>query len=384
MYQALTFNLGESLELSGCKSCYFKDEKDVYYPEIGLNNKRCHTLILSTNLTCGDSISSLNKIMEFQKEKENCLLNETFRFNNKTRNKKLEASECVEGPSQCCITKTNEIKQKYNINDLSPKSLFHPCYFLAGGYGPLLNTWFEFCTVAGEASLTHCLRIQEENATNFQSLVLSRFKYVLGDVLYSSSNETVFFYSYSWTNQTLVVEEKGQSSIDPKTPCGFLIFRHDNVSQQKLQEMKKHSHTNTYHYNEDACRTHLKSLQVTTSIYNLHEWKTRTDYMFSKKVGGKTCELLRIYGISIIFPICLNLFFTYVLFSNDVREGKASNLEIIPVILLVYPQYKTIKFIVQYLFIHHDETQLNLDKTENDRTLASLEPFLESSFQVRK
>ena len=72
------------------------------------------------------------------------------------------------------------------------------------------------------------------------------------------------------------------------------------------------------------------------------------------------------------------------MFSNDLREEKASNFEIIPVILLVYPQYKTIKFIVQYLFIHQNETQLNLDKTENDRTVAPLEPFLESSLQVRK
>lgn len=29
MYQTLTFDLGESVEITGCKSCYHKSEKDV-------------------------------------------------------------------------------------------------------------------------------------------------------------------------------------------------------------------------------------------------------------------------------------------------------------------------------------------------------------------
>ena len=31
MYLALTFDLGDSLELEGCKSCYYKTENEVYH-----------------------------------------------------------------------------------------------------------------------------------------------------------------------------------------------------------------------------------------------------------------------------------------------------------------------------------------------------------------
>ena len=58
--------------------------------------------------------------------------------------------------------------------------------------------------------------------------------------------------------------------------------------------------------------------------------------------------------------------------------------EIIPLLLLFHPQYKTIKFLCQYLFIHHDENLLKEEKEENDRKVSSLEPFLESCLQVRK
>ena len=67
---------------------------------------------------------------------------------------------------------------------------------------------------------------------------------------------------------------------------------------------------------------------------------------------------------------------------NDFRNQKANIFEIIPLVLLFYPQYKTIKFLVQYL-IHRDETVLNREKEENDRNVAPLEPFLESALQVR-
>ena len=87
--------------------------------------------------------------------------------------------------------------------------------------------------------------------------------------------------------------------------------------------------------------------------------------------------------MSIIFPILLNLSFNIVLFTNEFRDGKANIFEIVPLILLIFPQYKTIKFLLQYIFIHRDESRLNQDKAHNDRDVAPLEPFLESCFQVR-
>ena len=126
----------------------------------------------------------------------------------------------------------------------------------------------------------------------------------------------------------------------------------------------------------------MKFLHKSTSINELTKWRNETDYAQGIKVGGKTCRLLHIYGTTIFIPILLNLSFNLVLFVNDFRKQKANIFEIIPLVLLFYPQYKTIKFLVQYL-IHRDETVLNREKEENDRTVAPLEPFLESALQVR-
>ena len=87
--------------------------------------------------------------------------------------------------------------------------------------------------------------------------------------------------------------------------------------------------------------------------------------------------------MSIFLPILLNLIFTIVLFVNDFTEKKANIFEIVPLIFLCYPQYKTIKFLAQYILVHRDENLLNEEKEENDRTVAPLEPYLESCLQVK-
>ena len=109
----------------------------------------------------------------------------------------------------------------------------------------------------------------------------------------------------------------------------------------------------------------------------------KIDYFDGVKVGGVTCRLVQIYGSCILIPILLNLIFSIVLFINDFRDKKANIFEIIPLVCLVYPQYKTLKVLSQYIFVHRDENVLNQEKEENDRTVAPLEPFLESCLQVR-
>ena len=56
--------------------------------------------------------------------------------------------------------------------------------------------------------------------------------------------------------------------------------------------------------------------------------------------------------------------------------------EILPLVFFLYPQYKTIKMLVKYLFVHRDEEVLNQEKDENDMVIAPLEPYLESCIQV--
>ena len=38
LYNVLTFQLGVSLELSGCRSCYTKTESEIYYPKLEIKD----------------------------------------------------------------------------------------------------------------------------------------------------------------------------------------------------------------------------------------------------------------------------------------------------------------------------------------------------------
>ena len=154
-----------------------------------------------------------------------------------------------------------------------------------------------------------------EDNHRFVALFTSRFS----DVLDAPINETIFFYPYSWINQSWVMEEKRQSSIDPEAECGLLIVRHNDESESQQTGIP----TNAYH---DTCLTHLKSLHFATSIHNLSEWKEKTDYLSGIRVGGSTCRLLQIYGTSIIFPILLNLSFNIVVYidESNIKSNKAN------------------------------------------------------------
>ena len=85
MFQALTFTLGESLELSGCRACYHKTEYEVYYREKALLENECETCLIDKQFDCGYSPLMLNKLIELEGEKETCLNNKTFKFTNERK-----------------------------------------------------------------------------------------------------------------------------------------------------------------------------------------------------------------------------------------------------------------------------------------------------------
>ena len=79
MYQTLNFDLGDSLELEGCKSCYHKTEKDVYYSEKELTSNECKTCLYDQFLNCGSHLQILKKVEELKRDVYTCSSNETFR-----------------------------------------------------------------------------------------------------------------------------------------------------------------------------------------------------------------------------------------------------------------------------------------------------------------
>ena len=99
------------------------------------------------------------------------------------------------------------------------------------------------------------------------------------------------------------------------------------------------------------------------------------------KLGGKTCQILWQYGFASLVPILINLSFIAIVYLEDLKLGNATKMEAIFVLLLLYPQMKCLKFLLQFFF-HRDEKKLNGDKDEYDDRLGSHEPFLESALQA--
>ena len=387
MYLALTFNLGDSLVLEGCKLCYNKNQEDVYGSinnlEKNSSYNKCKTCQFDPRLSCGSSIPILKKMIQLEAENENCLNDKTIRL---TQQDRLEFGECekeinnFEGDG-CCITKHDPKTKENPIPKLDRNKLFHSCF---SGTKEL-----EFCFVAGKESGNNCIAMTgftieeiEQFIDIFQQWIDNEMKKY--NSRSSIRNESIIFFPYTQNNKTTFLEqdikdmfnleskEMIHSVTDSDIDCGILMYRH------KISPKPSY----VYHCNEDYCLTHLRSLHGFTTIYNLNEWRKRTDYVVGVKVGGLLCRLLRIYGTSILIPIFLNLLFNVVLFFNDYKEKKSNIVEVLPLLCLVYPQYKTMKFLAQYLFIHRNEEILKKEKEENNRDVASLEPFLESCLQV--
>ena len=133
--------------------------------------------------------------------------------------------------------------------------------------------------------------------------------------------------------------------------------------------------------NGNACLYHLQNLKYYFSISSLEEWKKRTFYHAGVKYGGMTCRMLWIYGVASLVPILINIVFTLQVYLEDFKSGKATIAESVFVLLACYPQVKCLKFAIRYLF-HKDVKKFDQDNNEYYDQLGSLEPFLESAFQV--
>ena len=365
MYKTMTFDLGNSIELEGCKSCYHKTEKEVYFPEKELLSNSCKSCFYNPKLLCGMDLPLVRLRRAYEGNKESCSDDESFRRINYFD---LEKGECSEANDLCCLTRTKEVKRENPKQFLDPKKVFYPC--------ESLTKELDYCLVSAKASVMNCASIYKDVAT-YQELFYKRRIRAES----ASENGNIFFYPYFRSNKSWIMEDSNHSITDPNIQCGLLFYRHN--SNENSKDPRHNTLTNEHYCLEDSCLTHLKALHFLTSITDLEEWRKKTDYYASEKVGGLTCHLLQIYGASISIPLLLNLFFNIIIFVHDFEKKGVNIFEIIPLILLIYPQYKTMKFLAKYLFIHRNEDLLNKDKEVHNRDVASLEPFLESCLQVK-
>ena len=254
MRLTLTFNLGSSIELEGCKSCYYKTEKEVYHPKKNSNDNECKTCLYDPYINCGSYIPILKKVRELEDERHSCLTNESFR---RTNQQEFRIGECDEKNDYCCVTQAKETKRENLIQKLDPKKVFSPCYSL--------TKEFDLCIVLGKESVLYCGRLLQDS--KYEELYKSRLIHATHP-RHSSTNEKVFFYPYSLINQTVVMQEENHPITDPDVKCGLLLYRHNNEENNYQQPRTlKYVH----YYNEDVCHIHLKSLHFSTSITGLKE-----------------------------------------------------------------------------------------------------------------
>ena len=140
-------------------------------------------------------------------------------------------------------------------------------------------------------------------------------------------------------------------------------------------------HTSTTE--SDSCLVHLQFLKIYLNISDLDDWKQNTFYATGIKLGGQICDLLWRYGLASLVPIIINMLFNISVFVDDLNANQAYTAEVLFVFILFYPQWRTIWFLGTYIY-NRDEFQLNRAKDNFDVQIGALEPFIESSFQVRK
>ena len=349
MVNALNFNLGDSLLLSGYRACFGKNEQEVY----NVVNGSCQHCLKNEYFTCGAYPPMLDKIHEVQNTKT--CTSEKWRFTNKNEFKRGDCNN-TDG---CCLENNNSSRLNNPVSIID-RNVLVSCFSRGS------KADYELCYLAGNTNDNFCYRLGKLDTFNEQ------FRNLVNTDVTNGGNQSLKGRVFKIKELTMdeVILEKGYEFVDG---CGIYFAPKEENQPKKGKSC-----------GDDACLVHLQQLHVRTTMHDLKTWRTNTDFAQGIKVGGKTCGLIRLYAWTILIPIILNMGFNLVIFRNDLKNGKANYFEVIPLLLLFYPQWKTLKFLANYAFNHRDETRLNNDKNEHDKDIGSLEPFLEASIQVSK
>ena len=397
-YEALNYDLGDSLLLSGCRVCYGKTASDIY----SIKKTKCQKCVMeNVDFQCGNDINILGKLHE-PKNSENCESDDIVaRWNQSTRNYNVINDNCESSKRNwthhdealsgkklsCCIKEIETLKQ--NGSDLRMKNISNPLGHLDKKilvYRPFnknkenhMNLNYIVYYLSGKFSMNHCTRIYGEYFHQYNTMYEFHerkqgpgIKYFLrrNVSLPTEENETEWRYRFAEQRDGTFKVEKGFTTEDG---CGFLVQK----TQEKIVQNNAEQTCGI-----DPCLLHLQYLKMTLNISNFDQWKYNTFFSQGKKVGGETCFLLWNYGVACLIPTALNSIFHMYIFVEDLKSGSASKFEFLFVILLFYPQWKTIRFLTEYCF-HKDAKQLKDAQCNHSEQFGHVEPFLESAFQVR-
>ena len=348
--KTLTFDLGESILLSGCRVCHGKTNKDVF----SVRNDSCHHCLTKNDaFRCGMSFEMLTKLNEIEKTKTCRRKRFGVAYNMKSKRYESKSDSCSDVADTCCF-ETKQQNKVMNPLDKVDKTILalqtHRFMDIRDDSG------VDIFLLSSKSSNFHCSNVFDNHYLIENLTTLKR----------SKDNEGFFKFSKS-TDGKYIIEEGFDSTDD----CGVYI----------ISKQERYVGNNGESCGMDSCLIHLQSIKLMSNISDIDEWKEKPLLGWGIKFGGQVCHLLWIYGLASLVPILMNSIFNLFVYFEDLKSGNATKIDVIFVVISVYPQFKCLKFLLQFL-LHKDETKLNKDMTDYENQLGSLEPFLESTFQV--
>ena len=382
-FRTFTFDLGESLLLSGCKVCYNKDDKDIYLVQ---NNSCQQCLTCNYQFECGASFDFLEQLLEIEKSESCKSTRFGYKYSYISKNFDKRNETCNDNVDNCCVENRRQYDHKNPFKNIDKRVLA----FQEDEFQKIRNTLpYDIFVLSARSSWVNCQRVYLEyleyitkdktkqktislKDKNLPTLYKKRIKRFLYKHITErkEANETEWFFKFRLSGDERVIIDKGFNSNDE---CGAYI-----TNKLKRNEWRQN---NGEICGSDTCLMHLNYLKWSSNISNLADWKERTILKDGNKVGGKTCQILWQYGFASLAPILIHLSFITLVYLEDLKQENATKIEAIFVLMLIYPQTKCLKFLLQFFF-HRDEEKLNRAKNEYDDRLGTTEPFMESAIQA--
>ena len=371
-YKTFTFNLGESLLLSGCRVCQGKDEIEIY----NLKNKSCQQCLTSLAGSldyCGKSYEVLDKLYDLERKDtcENEHLSFALNYNSTTKSYNLKHEKCDHFMTDnCCVENINRRNISTLTNPLDKSFFAMPTSFM--GHDPNKMIYLSYL-LSGKLSMQHC---QGVFLNYFQKSIQSFYDYVNKNLTaLNSPIKANIYLKFTQSSNGKISLENGYTNEDG---CGILLKSKQDHYVDNIDSIAAEHDASC---GLDSCLIHLQSLRFKLNISSLDDWKYKTYYKAGTKLGGQTCQLLWKYGLVILVPVLLNMAFHSFVFFEDLGNGKATMVDIIFVPLLFYPQWKMIRILGTFVN-DRNKDKLNEEMDKFECEVGSMEPFLESAIQV--
>ena len=301
-YNALTFNLGSSILLSGCRMCHGKENKDVFK----YKNSSCQQCLTENyEFGCGNSFEMLNKLHDLQ-NKESCE-NEHLAINYNSSSKSFEFRNgiCDKNSDICCVENTDKPNISSPLESLDRRiTAFHTNKL---GY-KTHNMSYDTYLLSGKLSNVHCKKVLFDYfypPSLFKDFIHNN----ITDLNTKNQSNVIFKFVESKNNKVNL-----ENGFSYKDACGLLVTN-------KVDIYLENNAMNTCE--SDSCLVHLQYLKYHLNISDLDDWKQNTFYSRGRKYGGQVCDLVWKFGLtSLESSMYLSLFGIQFDVSNTIMLGK--------------------------------------------------------------